>query len=275
MSGSDPTGYNWFSDIVSGDNSSGWTSSTFFGGAVAIVGGAYVTMLYQQGAFAQGGSMEGFSGSSGAGGAIAVAEAINGLSDPGANATYAAPTGELGSGATLYNEGAGAPPPQTDNRLAAVQCGTPERCQQLAWEVNTMGPMGGVVIQGGVRAATLFRAALQWLFRSAGGRHIALGLERFGLKEVAAKVGAETLLADPNWKATLLAEIGNPATRFTVSVEGLAGKSVADKVLSAAAKGAVPGASPTNWELAQLYQAGRLGEVTFVNRLAEVLANPF
>jgi RHS repeat-associated protein len=108
-----------------------------------------------------------------------------------------------------------------------------------------------------------------------GGRHIALGLERFGLSEVAEKVGAETLLKDPNWKATLLREIANPASRFTVSVEGLAGESVAGKVLSAAQQGIRSGATNTNWELGQLYQAGRLGDVTFVNRSAQVLGNPF
>jgi hypothetical protein len=70
-----------------------------------------------------------------------------------------------------------------------------------------------------------------------GGRHIALGLERFGLSEVAEKVGAETLLSDPSWKTTLLGEIANPASRFTVSVEGLSGSSVAEKVLSAAQQG--------------------------------------
>jgi hypothetical protein len=108
-----------------------------------------------------------------------------------------------------------------------------------------------------------------------GGRHIALGLERFGLKQVAEKVGAETLLKDPNWKATLLKEIANPSSSFTVSVEGLNGTSVAGKVLSAAQQGIRAGATPTNWELAQLYQAGRLSGVTFVNRAGEILANPF
>jgi len=92
---------------------------------------------------------------------------------------------------------------------------------------------------------------------------------------VAERVGAETLLRDPSWKTTLLGEIANPASRFTVNVEGLSGSSVAQKVLSAAQQGIRPGASPTNWELAQLYQAGRLRDVTFVNRLGEVLANPF
>jgi hypothetical protein len=83
------------------------------------------------------------------------------------------------------------------------------------------------------------------------------------------------LLKDPSWKATLMKEVANPQSTFTVSVEGLNGTSVAGKVLSAAQQGIRPGATPTNWELAQLYQAGRLSSVTFVNRAGEILANPF
>jgi len=57
--------------------------------------------------------------------------------------------------------------------------------------------------------------------------------------------------------------------------EGLAGESVAEQVMRAAQEGIRRGATPTNWELAQLWQAGRLGGVTFVNRLGEVLRNPW
>jgi hypothetical protein len=45
--------------------------------------------------------------------------------------------------------------------------------------------------------------------------------------------------------------------------------------MSTAQQGIIRGATPTNWEVAQLYQAGRLGEVNFVNRLGEAIANPF
>jgi hypothetical protein len=60
-----------------------------------------------------------------------------------------------------------------------------------------------------------------------------------------------------------------------VSLEGVEGATVAEKVLKAAQQGLMRGASPTNWEMAQLYQAGRVATVRFVNRLGEVLANPF
>jgi hypothetical protein len=45
--------------------------------------------------------------------------------------------------------------------------------------------------------------------------------------------------------------------------------------MSAAQQGLGPGASPFNWEMSQLFRAGRLGEVNFVNGLAEAIANPF
>lgn len=110
---------------------------------------------------------------------------------------------------------------------------------------------------------------------AAGGRHVVLGLERFGLQDVANKVGGETLMRDPNWKMTLLQDIGNAATKFTVSLEGLSGSSNYSKVMSAVQQGLTPAASPLNWELAQLYQAGRLAAVNFVNGAGQALANPF
>jgi hypothetical protein len=110
MSGSDPTGFSWISDILNGNSSSGWEGSSFFGATVGVVGGAYITSLAQAGAFAEGGSLSGFTGTSGLGGGAAIVEAFAGLNDPGANATYAAPTGELSQGG-LYNDGAGPPPP--------------------------------------------------------------------------------------------------------------------------------------------------------------------
>ena len=105
--------------------------------------------------------------------------------------------------------------------------------------------------------------------------HLVLGLRGFGLEDTAAKVGGRTLLSDPNWKETLLAAIRNPSYRFSVSLEGLSGESTYGKVMRAVQQGLSPTASPTNWELAQLYQGGRLGEVTFVNRVGVPQDNPF
>jgi hypothetical protein len=80
---------------------------------------------------------------------------------------------------------------------------------------------------------------------------------------------------DPNWKATLLNELANGTSRFTVSVEGLNGQSVYSQVMQAVQKGLGAFPSNTNWELAQLYRAGMLPSTTFINALGEVLANPF
>jgi RHS repeat-associated protein len=124
--------------------------------------------------------------------------------------------------------------------------------------------LGGLPAAGEGAAAT-----------ATGGRHIVLGLRAFGLEQTAAKVGGETLLSDPNWKATLLNALANPSTRFTVSVEGLNGSSVYSQVMGAAQRGLGAFASPTNWELGQLYQNGLLSTTTFVDALGNVLANPF
>ncbi|MGN6223262.1 RHS repeat-associated core domain-containing protein [Pseudoxanthomonas sp.] len=110
-------------------------------------------------------------------------------------------------------------------------------------------------------------------FRAAGkAQHLVLGLRNFGLEETAARVGGQTLLKDPAWRQTLVTALGNPSARFTVSVEGLAGTSVYSKIMGAVTR---PGASATNWELSQLAQAGRLGEVRFVDRAGNLLPNPF
>src|SRR5690606_11876094 len=117
MSGSDPTGFSWLSDILNGNSSSGWEGSSYFGAALGVVGGAYITSLAQAGAFAQGGSLSGFTATSGLGGGAAIVEAFAGLNDPGAE-TYAAPTGQLSQGG-MYNENAGAAPPRAEGALAS------------------------------------------------------------------------------------------------------------------------------------------------------------
>lgn len=81
---------------------------------------------------------------------------------------------------------------------------------------------------------------------------------------------------DVNWQGTLQTAIGNPGTRFTVSLDGLSGASTYSKVMNAAQRGLSGGASggATNWELGQLYQAGRLGSAQFVEG-GRIVSNPF
>lgn len=71
--------------------------------------------------------------------------------------------------------------------------------------------------------------------------------------------------------------VGNARARFTVSVDGLSGTFVYQKVMGAVQRGAA-GSGWTHWELAQLYQAGRLASVNFVQTVGGKLTsveNPF
>lgn len=103
--------------------------------------------------------------------------------------------------------------------------------------------------------------------------HIVLGI-REGLEETASGVGGRTLLNDPNWRTTLMESIGNPSTRFTVSLDGFSGTGTYSQVMGAVQRGTTPLARATEWEMMQLQQAGRLGDVTFV-RGGEVIPNPW
>jgi RHS repeat-associated protein len=138
--------------------------------------------------------------------------------------------------------------------------------RNLAWAA------GGLAFEAGLGklASALFARAST----AAAADHIVLGLAANGLEETAGRVGGRTLLNDVNWKSTLQAAIADPGTKITVSLDGLSGTSTWSKVMSAAQKGLASGASPTNWELGQLYQAGRLSSVEFVEG-GRAVANPF
>lgn len=67
-----------------------------------------------------------------------------------------------------------------------------------------------------------------------------------------------------------------PTQRITVSLDGLRGNGTYDQVMQAVEDGLANGDyfSFTNWELAQVSNAGRLPEVTFVRGGVQV-PNPF
>jgi len=164
--------------------------------------------------------------------------------------------------------------------------------QHVDESASVMKPMvaqglaAGAIASEGYAAANKLAAAANQTAKAAraaaaantaGGasEHIVLGLRDYGLRETAAKVGGRHLLDDPNWMETLKAAIRNPDARFTVSLEGFGGETTYAKIMGAAQRGGTSAAKYTEWEIAQLHQAGRLHDVTFVNRAAEVIANPF
>lgn len=81
-------------------------------------------------------------------------------------------------------------------------------------------------------------------------------------------------MGDSAWRQTLLKAIDDPSTKFTVSLDGLAGSTINSQVMGAVTRGATPVGKLTEWEMTQLYQGGRLGDVTFM-RGGSVVPNPW
>jgi hypothetical protein len=107
------------------------------------------------------------------------------------------------------------------------------------------------------------------------GAHILLGLESYGLRELAVKIGATTLMNSQSLKHDFACAMQDPTTRFSVNTDGMwGGTDIKSKILTAVAR--YQGGSPgyTDWEMTQLYNTGRLTDVTFYERGA-VVANPF
>ena len=110
------------------------------------------------------------------------------------------------------------------------------------------------------------------------GDHVVLGLDNYGLRSTAANLGGRHLMRLMNFKESFGELVGSPNTYFTVSLDGvgLPNSSVTARVLSAVQRGMLPDATPFNWEMAQLYQAGRLSSVTFIEDGGKkLLGNPF
>jgi RHS repeat-associated protein len=104
--------------------------------------------------------------------------------------------------------------------------------------------------------------------------HVVLGLRSAGLEDTANSIGARTLLNDPDWMNAVQNAIGDPMTRISVSLDGFAGNSTYTQVMGAAQRGATGVGSATDWEMAQLFQSGRLADINFLRGGAPV-ANPW
>ncbi len=101
-----------------------------------------------------------------------------------------------------------------------------------------------------------------------------LEVRQHGLDQTAEKLGARTLMNDPNWQQSVLDAIANPETRISVALDGVPGASTYAKVMSAAQRGASGSGTPFDWEMQQLYTADRLSSVNFVQGGSSV-DNPF
>ena len=100
-------------------------------------------------------------------------------------------------------------------------------------------------------------------------------MRAYGTEDLAEKLGATHYLDRPDWMEAVQAAATDPNTTITVNLTGFSGSGTYDQVMGAAQRGLTPLAQATEWEMAQLYQAGRLGTVNFVNSAGDPIANPF
>lgn len=106
-----------------------------------------------------------------------------------------------------------------------------------------------------------------------GGDHLVLGLENAGTQDLADQIGGRTLIGQLGYEQGVTDAVANSATRLSVNLNGLDGEGAYSQVMTAVQRG-IQGNGATNWELLQVYQAGRMGEVTFYSNGATI-GNPF
>jgi hypothetical protein len=88
-------------------------------------------------------------------------------------------------------------------------------------------------------------------------------------------VGGRTLLGSTDLVSDFAEALANPTTKFTLSLDGLSGDTVESQILGAAQRGAYGLQNGyTNYEIGQLYQAGRLGSTNLIQG-GQYIANPF
>ena len=101
-------------------------------------------------------------------------------------------------------------------------------------------------------------------------QHILLGLDAAGVEDFAKKLGAETLMRDPDWRGTMytaaeLLKLDNPGIRVSFSLDNMAG--VENGVEAAVGQSLLRNArqigGATDLEIAMLNDAGVLGKIDF------------
>jgi RHS repeat-associated protein len=106
-------------------------------------------------------------------------------------------------------------------------------------------------------------------------QHVLLGMRAYGTEALAEQLGATHFLDRVDWMDAVMEAVNNPSTKITVNLSGFEGDSVLSQVLGAAQRGMGPAARATEWEMAQLYQSGRLSTVNFVDSSGTMIENPF
>jgi hypothetical protein len=79
---------------------------------------------------------------------------------------------------------------------------------------------------------------------------------------------------DTSWQTSLQTALADGNTTITVSLDGVSGSSTYSQFMGAAQRGLSADPTPFNWEMGQIYQAGRQGSVQFTQG-GQIVRNPF
>lgn len=79
---------------------------------------------------------------------------------------------------------------------------------------------------------------------------------------------------DPDWQATLTKAIADSSTKISVALDDVEGASAYGRVMGAVQRAASGLGSPFDWEMQQLYSAGRCASTDFYEG-GDLLDNPF
>lgn len=143
-----------------------------------------------------------------------------------------------------------------------------------------LAALGTIAVTGGPEdplGDALASAEIAAAEAAEGTNTIVLGLEDYGLQQTATQIGGQTLMGDVNWQSTLLTGLGDANTNIVVSLDGVSGDTVYSQFMNAAQQGLAGPATEGNffnWEMGQIYQAGRQGSVTFMQG-GQIVPNPF
>lgn len=142
--------------------------------------------------------------------------------------------------------------------------------------LSAVGVPGGDAIADGVatlRAASEVSETALEAGEESAGANIALGSRYAGLRTFANDIGADHLLDVPEsqWQDVFMSHVQDPTTTFHVNMGGFFGSTPEEMIVNEMNSG-----SNTGWELQQLNQAGRLGQVNFYqNGAGTLIRNPF
>ena len=103
--------------------------------------------------------------------------------------------------------------------------------------------------------------------------HVVLG-RSLNVEKIAQQIGGRHLMGSLDYRLEVADAIANPNTKISVALDGVVGESTYSQIMQSVMRESKGVGTAFDWEMAQLYNAGRLPSVQFV-REGKNVDNPF